>query len=574
MKPQKPRPGVLFRNHRRASLIVAVGVSTSLLVTPAAAAPTPTPAPTSAVPVSRPAATPDPVKAAQQEAKRQNKQVEIETLHTENSTTVATGDGKTLGTYVYSQPVRVKRDGVWKKVDTTLVAENGVVRPRVAKLDISLSDGGDTALLTARGETLGAEKDKAGEVKISAPSELPAPKLSGNRAVYESAYGRGVDLVVTVTPTGFHQEIVIRERPAKQLKLPISVDLPAGMEYGKTSAGKAAVLAGDRPVADLASVRMLDATAAEAPGSGRMGAATTTVQDKSSGPVVVLSPDEGFLADPQVTYPVTLAAAGSDWYGAGYPDDTFINNKTWGTGGPNQGMFKLLVGNGGNAISNGDTNDPSTVWRSYLRFDLTGAPFMGRPILNADLRPWNYRSHACGDAKGDIVVRRITSSWSVNSLSWSSQPSVTTSGQGIKGSAVGDHCSGDLTSRDVYYTIEGIVRDWAAGQPNHGLRISALQEGGVINWREFRSANYTDFDGHPHTSSSSTKNPRQSRRPRACSCPTSPTPRSATTWTTVSASTRGPRPRRSPRRRRCGSVRSRRTMSWRTPRSAWACPTI
>ncbi|MEV6982680.1 DNRLRE domain-containing protein [Sphaerisporangium sp. NPDC051017] len=437
------------------------------------------------------------METAKQEAKRQNKPIEIESLRTENSTTVANPGGETLGTYVYSQPVRVKRDGAWKGIDTTLVAENGAVKPRVAKLDISLSDGGDITLLTAKGEALGAEKGRAGEVKISAPGELPTPKLSGNKAVYESAYGRGVDLVVTVTPTGFHQEIVIRERPTKQLKLPISVDLPTGMDYGKTSTGKAAVLAGDKPVTVLASVRMLDATAAEVPGSGRLGVATTSVEEKSNGPTVVLSPDAGFLADPQVAYPVTLAAAGSDWFGAGYPDDTFINNKTWNTGGPHQGMFKLLVGNGGNAISNGPTNDPSTIWRSYLRFDLTGAPFMGRPILNADLRPWNYRSHACGDDQGDIVVRRITSNWSVNSLSWSNQPTVTTSGQGIKGSAVGDHCSGSLGAQDVYYSIEGIVRDWANGQPNYGLRMGALYEGGVINWREFRSANYTDFDGHP-----------------------------------------------------------------------------
>ncbi|WP_326828976.1 DNRLRE domain-containing protein [Streptosporangium sp. NBC_01810] len=461
------------------------------MAAPAIADPTPT------APAAKATTAPTPVETAKQEAKEQNKPIEIESLHTENSTTVANPDGKTVGTYVYSQPVRIKQDGAWRGIDTTLVAENGVVKPRVAKLDISLSNGGTTTLLTAKGESLGAKKGKAGEVEISAPSKLPAPKLSGNKAVYESVYGRGIDLVVTVTPTGFHQEIVIRERPTKQLKLPISVDLPAGMDYGKTSTGKAAVLAGDQPVTDLAMVRMLDATAAEAPGSGRLGAATTSVEEKPDGPTVVLSPDAGFLADPQVTYPVTLAAAGSDWYGAGYPDDTFINNKTWNTGGPNQSMYKLLVGNGGNAISNGPTNDPSTIWRSYLRFDLTGAPFMGQEILNADLRPWNYRSHACGDEKGDIVVRRITSTWSVNSLSWSNQPTVTTSGQGVKGSAVGDHCSGNLTSRDVYYTIEDIVRDWSNGQPNYGLRVGALQEGGVINWREFRSANYTDFDGHP-----------------------------------------------------------------------------
>lgn len=445
------------------------------------------------------------MRAATQKAERENKQIEIESLHTENSTTVANPGGGTLGTYVYSQPVRVKRDGAWRAIDTTLVVENGVVKPRAVKLDISLSNGGNTTLLTAKGESLGTKKGKAGEVEITAPGELPAPKLSGNRAVYESAYGRGVDLVVTVTPTGFHREIVIRERPGGQLTLPISADLPAGMSYGRTSSGTATVLDGDKPVTELATVRMLDATAAKDPGSGRVGTARTAVERKQDGPALVLSPDAGFLADPRVVYPVTLAADESDWYGPGYPDDTFINNKTWNTGGPNQSMFKLLVGNGGNAISNGPTNDPSTVWRSYLRFDLTGTPFMGRTIINADLRPWNYRSHACGDAKGDIVVRRITSNWSVNSLSWSNQPTVTTSGQGVKGSAVGDHCSGNLTSRDVYYTIEGIVRDWAAGQPNYGLRVGALQEGNVVNWREFRSANYTDFDGHPRTSSSSTR---------------------------------------------------------------------
>ena len=135
---------------------------------------------------------------------------------------------------------------------------------------------------------------------------LPTPKLSGNKAVYESAYGRGIDLVVTVPPTGFRREIVIRERPGRQLTLPISADLPVGMSYGKTSSGTAAVLADDKPVTELATVRMLDATAAEAPGSGRVGAAKTAVERKKDGPALVLSPDAGFLADPQVTYPVTL----------------------------------------------------------------------------------------------------------------------------------------------------------------------------------------------------------------------------------------------------------------------------
>ena len=44
-----------------------------------------------------------------------------------------------------------------------------MVRPRAVKLDISLSNGGNTTLLTAKGESLGTKKGKAGEVEIAAP---------------------------------------------------------------------------------------------------------------------------------------------------------------------------------------------------------------------------------------------------------------------------------------------------------------------------------------------------------------------------------------------------------------------
>lgn len=87
--------GVLARSYRRTSLIAVLGLSASLLAAlPAAAAPTPTPPnPKTATPTA-----PTPVNAAQQEAKKQNKRVEIESLRSESATYFANPDGKTLTT--------------------------------------------------------------------------------------------------------------------------------------------------------------------------------------------------------------------------------------------------------------------------------------------------------------------------------------------------------------------------------------------------------------------------------------------------------------------------------------------
>lgn len=98
-------------------------------------------------------------------------------------------------------------------------------------------------LLTAKGGSLGIKKGQPCDISLAAPGKLPVPELSGHTATYRSAYGRNIDLVVTVTPTGYQHQIVIRERPGKSLKLPVPIDPPSGMSLGKSSSGKLAVLA-------------------------------------------------------------------------------------------------------------------------------------------------------------------------------------------------------------------------------------------------------------------------------------------------------------------------------------------
>jgi hypothetical protein len=71
---------------------------------------------------------------------------------------------------------------------------------------LALSAGGDTTAIKS--------KDAKATVRVDASGKLPKPNLKGSTATYPSAYGKGIDLVVTATPTGFRQQIVLRERPA------------------------------------------------------------------------------------------------------------------------------------------------------------------------------------------------------------------------------------------------------------------------------------------------------------------------------------------------------------------------
>jgi hypothetical protein len=366
----------------------------------------------------------DPVSAAKQQAKKQNKRVEIASLRGETSTTYANPDGKTLHSEVHSGPIRVRKDGVWQPIDTTLVEKDGLIRPKAIKGDLSFSAGGGT--------TLAKVKNAKGEAKILAPAKLPKPVLEHNTATYPSAYGKGVDLVISATPTGFRQDIVIRQRPTGKLKLKVPVGLPKGMTYGKDTAGK---------------------------------------------PALQLAPDPGFLADPTVTYPVTLAVPSQDWTGTGIASDTFVS-QSYPSSAANYTLNRILVGK---------SNSGTVTWRGYVRFNIQDTPLMGGTVTNADLRMYNYRSNLCQyDIEPGIVARRVTSDWDATEMTWNDQPSFDYTGQDINTGAYTDDC--DRGEGELYYSIEQITQSWMDGEPDYGVRLSSASEYENTNWRWYRSA--------------------------------------------------------------------------------------
>lgn len=445
-------------------------------MTAPAIAQVPTPSPPPATSQAEPNA---PTAAALTLAKKGNKRVEIETLRSETGTYYANPDGKTLTAEVSSVPVRVKKGGDWQPIDPTLIEENGVLRPKATKGDISLSRGGDTTAVTY--------SEEKGKGSISVPDVLPKPVVKGNTATYPDAYGTGADLVISAHPEGFRHEIVLRQRPDKELKLRIPLGLPKGLKLGKGSDKTPGVLdSKGKEIADLSSTLVLDATEMREPATGRMSQAETSLDGDGA---LVLKPDADFLADPAVTYPVTLAAPLEDWVGTGIAGDTFVSH-SYPSSVSNKGLNRIIVGR---------SNSGTVTWRGYIRFNIKGTPLEGGTVDNADLRLWNYDTNDCSDtATAGIVVRRVTTNWDINTMTWGSgQPAVTSNGQSGEKGAYGVDCPEG--EGELWHSIEDITQEWMNGADDYGVQLSSASESVPTNWRWYRSDEYGGYDTYPFT---------------------------------------------------------------------------
>ncbi|WP_167530774.1 DNRLRE domain-containing protein, partial [Microbispora hainanensis] len=440
------------------------------------------------------------IEEAKAKAHKSGKRVEIPERNTETATLYANPDGKTLRMELNLEPVRVKNadgDG-FSLIDTTLVEADGVIKPKAAKGDLTLSAGGDTTAIKS--------KDAKTATRVGGPRKLPKPNLKGNTATYPSAYGKGIDLVVTATPTGFRQQLVIRERPVGPLTFRIPVDLPKGVSFGKGDKGQPTLKDKDgKPFLDIRPAPLLDAVAADPGGdldAAKVGRAAVTLD----GSDLVYSPDPAFLADPATAYPVTMAAVDDDWYECeigkpssiycpdgvsapydGEPMDTFVNNADYPDSWSNFNLDRILVGKS----NNGDVR-----WRSYIQFPLPAEsdPFWGSTIENADLTLWNHLSSDCGLRVGSgITARRVTSDWDELNLTWSNQPSVTSVGANTEYGAYNSaNCSGAYAYEwDLVHSVNGIVQAWANGEPNYGFQLTAGNESDTTNWRRYRTRDST-----------------------------------------------------------------------------------
>lgn len=418
---------------------------------------------------SAPQVEPTPLAAALRAAKQQKLPVEIASERTERSTSWALPNGL-VRTELSSGPERVKRNGTWVPIDTTLEQQGSVYKPRAAKADIEISAGGD-------GDVAKLKHDDRKSFGVGWNKRLPAPVVHGNTATFRDVVPGG-DLVVTALPTGITHDVVLRERPSDTLQISMPLDL-TGLHFAKDKQGRLRL--NDKSTGALLAAapapQMWDAAAEASPDAGRRMQVNTDIIQEGGKPTLVLKPDADFLSDSATQYPVTI----DPWTTLAIKTDTFVSSDY--TTGQSASTW-LHAGKFGSGAKTA---------RSYLKFET--APILGSHIVNADLRLWNYKSNTCGSSVGSgIQIRRVSSYWKSADLTLSNQPPTTAEDAVTLKTAAGDP---GCAAAELFYSIEGITQDWADGQPGYGVQLRAANESDATNWRMYYSSENSDTAHRP-----------------------------------------------------------------------------
>lgn len=140
---------------------------------------------------------------AQRDASASGDPVEVLSERTERETVFANPDGETFTLNKSIVPVRVETPGGgWTAPDATLEKRaDGSIGPKAAAVDLSFSPGGAGGGLVTIGED-------GQSVSLGWPGTLPAPRLDGERAVYENVRP-DVNLILTATVEGFRQVLEV-----------------------------------------------------------------------------------------------------------------------------------------------------------------------------------------------------------------------------------------------------------------------------------------------------------------------------------------------------------------------------
>jgi hypothetical protein len=442
-----------------------------------------------------PGAVPDPVEVrettetkAVAAAVASGRSVEVAGSRAEDARTIATPQGR-LVYESYSVPRWTNRvGGVWRQIDTGLrIAGDGTVAPIATLADVRFSAGGSAPMATW--------SLSGGQVSLSWPEALPAPRLEGDTAVYERVLP-GVDLRARALVDGLTWVLVVHSREAAQnpalerLRFGLSA---SGVSVRGRADGGFEVLDDDGAVvasagealmwdsSGLPSTRTAGRTASaagldddevlrSAPDLSRKAELPTAVGDGG----LTIVPDMALLRGSKTAYPVVIDPS------------TTINKLRWGYAGSTNATRDDGVARVG--------HDPegSGNYRSFFAFNLSG--LAGKTVLSAKFITTMKHSWSC-DATPVNLYRSADlgsqgkQSWDGPNLDlWLQQQS----GHAHKPSG-GEGCSNDPQPDMPMEFAPAALRDdlaAAAGQGNYTLALSARQSDGSSEststwWKKF-----------------------------------------------------------------------------------------
>jgi hypothetical protein len=437
---------------------------------------------------------------ALQAAAKSGKPVEVVSARTETSETHALPNGNLRHTQ-HTMPVRVKREGVWTPVDTTLTEAAGRISPKATPGRVTFSTGGDNRLVSLA--------DQGGKLVLTWPKALPEPVLDGPTATYPEVFP-GVDLAVKASVDGFSQALIIKtpeaaDRPElAQIGFGLHTE---GLQLSKDAETGAlrAVNAAGQTVFASSTARMWDSSGAteQAPTTSTLRAARTSAlhadRAAQTGPVsdpspltpgtkssevgvqitgdrVILTPDQKLLDAADTEFPVyidpRMTGTREAWTIAykPHPTSSYWNGTGWDGGTTSEARVGYESSTGGTA-------------RSFFR---VGSKFLaGVKVIDAQFQITETHSWSCTPKPVELWLTGPISS----STTWNKQPSWSTR-QDSRNYAHGNETFGcpnaavDFTAKDA--AVKAAANKW----PNmtFGLRApqSAEDNKDEYSWKKFK----------------------------------------------------------------------------------------
>ncbi|MFD8562948.1 DNRLRE domain-containing protein [Streptosporangium canum] len=502
--PLLVRSSTPLRRRKSLERVMVVGLTAALLASSAqaaqASAAPPTPQPKSPQ-VKQVTERPDRVAAALT-SRLQKSRVLVTDETTESSLTYANPDA-TFTTETTSSPVRVRQGEKWAPIDTTLVEQGGVLKPKAAVAQMEFSAGGGDAPLAKMSH--GDDQSFA----LKWPTPLPKPRMEGNKATFVDAAGTGADLVVTALPTGFRHDVVLREKPAGpvEFKFPVATE---GLTLAETKQGGLALKDGKgKMIASAPEPIMYDTapqpaqgaqkTTPEAQQAAATGAIDTSVVTEDDQQMLVLKPDPAFLAAPETRWPVTV-------------DPTItLNTNSYRTiyapcsDGAQLTKDEMTVGiidgkyTGDGCGSHGHGNVPA---RALLGFDTSS--LAGQQVTDARLdmtvTTVGYEGQPSCPPGRSLKVRRLTAAWQASTVKWDNQPTSTNDSEVVSAPPAACQGTGGVLAWSVPITT--IAQAWAGGAGGHGLLLGLNDEATLNNtfyWQSSASKLVVTYGGTPST---------------------------------------------------------------------------
>lgn len=416
------------------------------------------------------------------------------------------------GTFTFEAsavPVRVRQGDAWVPVNTSLEARtDGTVAPKAVPLGVVFSGGGAD-------KPLASVNTSGGSYEVESPWALPAPVLSGSSAVYQDVMP-GVDLVVDATSEGFSENLVVKTREAALNPALAAVRFPTrtiGLSVETTSAGEAVLrdpaghlvlTTGSALMWDSAQQAIDASSASAAPVSGAVtssvrslavdpsatdtasgetpedsaravtdptdGARTQPMEVAVDGSAMTITPDQGFLSDPNTVYPVVLD-----------PQTTAGTLSGWTALWSNESTTSFWETSHALGVGYDAWVDNKKV-RSLYQFDTH--TLGGKKILAATFTALEVWSANCTQKAVQLWRTgpiSLSSTWS-KQPTWSDQVDTESAAKGYSSSCPGGNVSFKALDAVAYTAGQ------SASTTTLGLRADESDE---IAWKQFASPNDT-----------------------------------------------------------------------------------